>query len=269
MAIKSSFKDTYYVKFYLLAKSGLTDAKIAKAVNVSLKTIEKWKRQKPALREAIEEARSLEDMGAQASFRDYVYQRLDPRLKELWDSINRYEKEKNGILRIEALLNNQGKETRQRLWLYALTNSNFNPSAACRKVNVSRQCFETWCEEPDFQALVDEIDWHKGNFFEAHLVKLVKSGDTHAVIFANRTFNRGRGYGEKLEVQHSGKVEIAYTLDDLDLDVDTLRTLAAAIEKREQNLLEDKSNGRDEKPIEAEFTVKDKPKSKAKRSRHK
>lgn len=262
--MKTLWKDTYYVKAYQLAKSGFTNTKVAAGLGVTLTTLEKWISKKAALREALTDARSVDEAGAAASFRDYVYQRLDPHLRDLWDTINRFEKEKNGILRIEALLEAKGKRTRQRLWLYALTNSNFNPSAACRKVNISRQTFEAWCGDPDFQSLVDEIDWHKGNFFEAQLVRLVKSGDTHATIFANRTFNRDRGYNDKLEVEGKIQHEHSYTLDDLDLPADQLRSILDAITKKEQGLLEHKD---DKDTIDAEFTVKGSKPKKAGRRR--
>jgi hypothetical protein len=79
---------------------------------------------------------------------------------------------------------------------------------ACRKVGISRQTFFLWCKDEKFQALVDEIQEAKKDFFEGSLIRLVAAGDTSATIFANRTVNKDRGYSERhqVDVNVSGQV---------------------------------------------------------------
>lgn len=239
-----SWSDEHYVTAYELARSGFSDAKIREAMGVSEKTWLRWKKVKPAFRQAIERGRKYSGHAAgKTTFRDYVYDRLPDDLKELWDQLEECEREKNGIKRMEALLENAGKGARQHLFLYALVHHNFNPSQACRSVNISRRTFDHWCtHDPDFQRLVDEIHWHKKNFYEQALVERIKEGDVACTIFANRTFNKDRGYSEKFEVDLQGKVEHTHKiipLDALDLPLETRRQILQAYREK-QALIEGK-----------------------------
>ena len=153
---------------------------------------------------------------------------------------------------MERLLDNAGKRARQHLFLYALTASNFNASEACRKVNISRKTFENWVTtEPEFGQLIDEMHWHKKNFFESALVGLIRSGDSSATIFANRTLNRDRGYNEKFELEVKGQVNHAHAhivqIDDLNLPIKVRRLILEAM-RDEDNIIpievEHAGNGR-------------------------
>lgn len=208
---KHVWKDEMYLKIHDLAKSGMSETKIAAALGVTMSTFLKWKKSKSAIRESLKQAGIKHGADEHESFRDYVYKRLPPHLAELWEDIMAVENAPNGLARVEKMLNNAGVRARQHLFVYALTSFNFNASRACRKLNVSRATFESWCHnDPDFLALIDEINWHKGNFFEDALVGLVQRGDASATIFANRTFNRDRGYSEKHEVIHKGGLTITH-----------------------------------------------------------
>ncbi len=232
----SAWKDENYIRAYELARSGLSDAKISSALGVSALTFGNWKRAKSALKDALERARLAKD-GKQQTFAEFVYRQLPQNLQELWDQISRCSTVKNGIQRIEALLDNAGKQARQHLFLYALVNSSFSPSEACRQVNISRSTLESWVtQEPEFSMLMDEIHWHKQNFFEASLVDRVKEGDPSCTIFANKTYNRDRGYGEKLDVDLKGNINHTHThlhvvvkVDDLQLPIETRKLILQAV----------------------------------------
>lgn len=232
-----SWKNTHYVTVYTLAKQGMASTTIAKALGVDPHTFKDWRRKDEALRDALERGRDSAETNSAETFANYVYNQLPARLKRLWDEINRCAKEANGVERMEALLKESGESARQHLFLYALTARAFNISAACKAVNITTACFRKWCtNDPDFQMLMDEIHFHKKNFFEAALVKLVRKGDASATIFVNKTVNRDRGYNEKVDINvthHKGD-NGGLRLEDLDLSVECKREILLAIRKKKE-----------------------------------
>ena len=228
------FRATFYVATYELARDGMSDEQIAKALGVVGQTFRRWCARRPALRDALERARNpaTDD---RPTFHQYVYDHLPPHLRELWDKINECEELENGIERIEALLADKGKRARQHLFLYALTQSMFNVSAALRKLGLSRRTFDAWTKsDPEFAELMDEIHWYKENFFEQAFIGRVAAGDTAAIIHAAKTQLRGRGYNDKVEVVHSGSIttEAVVNIAELDLDVETRRKVLTALRKK-------------------------------------
>jgi hypothetical protein len=92
--------------------------------------------------------------------------------------------------------------------VYALVNGHFHLSEACRKVSITKKTLYRWMgEEPEFRELVDEIQWHKKNFFEAALCKQVAEGNAAVIIHANKTVNRDRGYGTEVGIDVGGRVD--------------------------------------------------------------
>jgi hypothetical protein len=204
---KSKWKNKFYITIYELAKGGHTNKAIAQMHDVDIATLDAWLKKRPTLRWVMKYARKT-NKTKQGSFRDFVYQRLPDDLKRVWNRINRLENEKNGVARIEAMLEDKGKSARQHLFLYAYTTCGFNVSAACRSVNISRKRFEQWCQaDPDFHALMDEMIIHKKDFYEGALNKLIDEGHPLAVIFANKTFNKDRGFNTVIQLEHSGNVQ--------------------------------------------------------------
>ena len=235
------WKERFVLDAYDLAREGMCEKNIARALGVSQPTLSDWKTRYPllgrALRRAYKSLSSVEDSEGDSisTFRGYVYNRLPQELQVLWDEINQIDKKKTGVEQIERLLSRRGTEARQHLFLYAWTASNFSTSQALRKVNISYSTFRKWGEDPTFSSLVTEIQWHKKNFFESSLINLVKSGDTGATIFANRTLNADRGYSEKVQVshEHSGTITHAHIdIDELDLPVNIRRLILQAVRKK-------------------------------------
>jgi hypothetical protein len=66
--------------------------------------------------------------------------------------------------------------------------------------------------------LIDEIQFHKSEFFETALIDCVEARETSAVIFANKTFNRDRGYGASVDIRGN----IHHTTDANSAAVDLL-----------------------------------------------
>jgi len=244
---KTVWKNDKIIKTYELAKSGLNERKIAAALGISFATFVVWEKKKPVFKMALEMGRKAykKPDGSVFSFRDYVYGRMSNSVRVLWDKINKCDRAKNGTERIEAILSKRGVRVRQQLFIYAWTSSNFSISNALRKVNLSRQAFEGWKKDPDFCELINELEWHKGNFFEDHLCKLIAGGDSGATLFANRTYNRGRGYNDKVDVNMELKGEImsnVVNVDSLELPVETRKKILTAMRQKKQDLKAKKSN---------------------------
>jgi hypothetical protein len=240
----SKFKDEYYVTVYELARSGMSENKMSKNLGVSTVTLRSWKKKNKALRDAIDRGRNSKGKMTTQKWFDYVYQKLPANLMKIWDEIQDLEAQPNGIQKIESLLETNGKRARQHIFLHALVTANFNVSRACSVCNIPRRTFENWVtNEPDFSELMNEINVHKKNFFEASLVGLVARGDSAATIFVNRTYNRDRGYNEKVDVNVIGKIEHEHvhahiSIDELELNLEVRTDILKAIRKRNQDTIE-------------------------------
>lgn len=230
----------YLVEAYRLVRAGANYHEICTQLKIAFRSWENWLAKIPELKEAIAMARREKEEDGQ-SLHDWVFQRMSPDLQKLWRDIARWDKEKNGVAKIELMLEDRGKKVRQQLFLHALCLCHFNHSEACRRVNISRFTLHEWInKDPDFAALVEEMEWHKGNFYETALIKLVKAGVPGAVIAANRSYNSARGYGkkDKLDVSLNGTVQQSGILDLAELmpylKHETRLEILDAIEKREQ-----------------------------------
>lgn len=214
------FERTMYVTAFELARDGLSDNQVAKALGVAWLTLARWCKRDPALTDALARGRHHRDPQDEFKFHDYVYDRLAPKLKETWDKIEECEKLDNGVERIEALLGHAGVRARQHLFVYSLTQSQFNVSKSLRKLNITRHVYDNWCaNDPDFAALVDEIHFHKKNFYENAFNRQVKQGQILAVLHAVKTQCRDRGFGDKIEVKHTGTVTHQHTVNITDLQL--------------------------------------------------
>lgn len=216
----SRWRNTYYVKSYLYARDGYSDAKIAKALGVSRVTFLKWRRADKALRVALKTARKP-GTAISTSFSDYVAHRLPDALKDTWDRLCEADADPNPVRRVEALLAGRGEDVRQHLFVHAFVTSNFNKAEACRRTNVSPKTLKRWAADPEFAALCDQVAEMKKDFVDAGLMGLVGQGDTAATIFAAKTLLRDRGYDTKQVIEHQHTGGAAFTLEVLPLDLRT------------------------------------------------
>lgn len=200
------WKDSYYVKAYMLAREGMKDNKIAAALGVSRVTFLKWKRERKALRWSLKQARKTSGSRA-AAFGDYVARRLPDHLKPVWDRLEATDDMDNPERRVEALLSGHGEDVRQHLFVHAFVSSNFNKAEACRRVNVSLKTLNRWMQNEEFVQLCDQLFEMKKDFVDGQLMGLVASGDTAATIFAAKTLLKDRGYDTKQTVEHTGQVK--------------------------------------------------------------
>jgi hypothetical protein len=238
MGKATKWREIFLVRIYRMMRQGLTDLEIAADLGVRRETLWLWRKQRAEYREMVEIVkREVEDT---KDFPAWVYSRLSPELQKLWDKIEALDAARSPVGLIENMLADHGKRARQQLFLHALCTYGFSASQALAKVNVTKKELDRWIREDyGFAELVQEVEWHKANFFEEQLVNLVNEGNPTAVIFANKTFNRERGYANKLEVDHNHSGTVLHGVLDLSEIMGYLSPAAKlevlnAIRKREE-----------------------------------
>jgi hypothetical protein len=88
---------------------------------------------------------------------------------------------------------------------------------ACKAADCPRSTFYKWLsEDEEFKAAVNEIQNVSLDFAESKLFKKIKDEDTTSIIFYLKTKGKKRGYIEKQEIEHSGKVGVTLIEDDAD-----------------------------------------------------
>jgi hypothetical protein len=234
---RKGWKDEMLVEAHELARSGMKDAAIARTIGVAPATFAGWVQTKPALRRVLKRARTGKRGEGYTSFRDFVYGRLPKRAQELWDRLEEVERlgahpERGKMARsILRRIQEEATHIRMSLFIHAMVSTNFMVTAACNKVGISPGLVREWeLRSPDFKT---------------HLINLVRSGDSAATIFANKTINRDRGYNEKVQVEvnhtHSGKV----ALDVKDLSDEVIKGLLEAQRRKAALQLEYKGEIQD------------------------
>ncbi|MHC4372290.1 MAG: hypothetical protein ACYSW8_32195 [Planctomycetota bacterium] len=239
--MNSVFKEEMVFKIYELAKSGCGNEEIAEAIGVVRQTFNNWASKKKIVRQAVKRGRAIYKSGKKGgtgTFMEYVHGKLPAHLNRVWERLNQQDMALTGVEKMEALLSNEGRTARQSLFIHALISSNFRVSTALARSGVSYNMLEKWKEEdPDFPKLVEFLNTLRGNFFEDALCDAVAEGDTAATIFANRTFNRERGYNDKLidikKTSHQINEHVV-KVADLDLSISEKRALLAEVRKTKQ-----------------------------------
>lgn len=93
-----------------------------------------------------------------------------------------------------------GKKQKQFLEAFALTMGNV--SAACKKINISRQTFYDWKEQYyGFADKCEEVEEGNLDFAESKLLLNIKEGKEVSTIFFLKTKGKNRGYIEKQEIE--------------------------------------------------------------------
>lgn len=246
---KTAWKDEFLVRVYKLARSGLRDKPLARCLGVGGKTFASWVASKPALADALEQGR--DDGGRQRlggssyqGFKRFAYDNLPPDARKLWNQLDRVYRLAPGRTRearraaMRAVLESQGKRMRQSLFLQALVASNFVMSIACRTVDLTPHAVRQWArKDRAFAELVAGIHQSKAAFFESALLGLVARHDSAATIWANKTYNRARGYGSQdQEAGESTSSGRRYGMDELDLPPEVLRIVLDKARERSRRL---------------------------------
>jgi hypothetical protein len=249
----------------VLAYAGCNDAEICRHLKMTDFTIRKWRKKYPFFKKALEQGRYLRTLRNTDSMQEWVIGRLTPKAKEVWESIMFWQEHEDEYGKIKQVIGHQTEHIRQRVWLHAFIRCKFSMSAACKLVGVSRQVVDQWRLNGDFKRMVDEILEMQGDFIEEALMDLVAARDTGAVIFASRTKNRDRGYGDRLDinqtVNQNVNIQNSYQLEKLMsmVSVSAVAELSEAMEKldaQKQLALKGKESASTE-TIEVEAEEKD------------
>lgn len=200
---RSKWKPSHPVDIFIYAKQGMSDTDIAKTLGAHITSFNNWRKVHPECQYALDKARnSVANGGTPQTLAEYVYQKLPADLQVLWDKIAYLEDMDGGLEKVELLLSSQPTEIRQLLFIHALSSTAFNVSRAMSMVCVTRSDVHKWTQtDPHFVELMNEIQFHKKNFFEQALVDLVTLRSPMAVIHVNKTLNKDRGYGESIKVE--------------------------------------------------------------------
>lgn len=93
-------------------------------------------------------------------------------------------------------------------FLELLSKNAGNVSRACSAMNINRRTFYNWMEKEEaFKFVVDEIQESLIDNAESELQKLIKDGNTAAILFFLKTKAKSRGYVERQEQDITSKGE--------------------------------------------------------------
>jgi len=223
--------------FFWLCHGEKEMTKQAQLLGVHLDTFKSWWNT-PAFKVARTKAEEFV-AGQAETFGEYVFRQLTPEAQKVWKRISKWaDPKKRQTLEDQANVHREmkalGRKIRQELFIHALIYSNYNLSEACRITGVSYNQLNGWRrEDTGFKRLVEEVEWHKKNFFEHALMDLVAERHPTAVLFVNRTINADRGYSERMTVNHTG-LDPSFGLEDLDLDLETRKRILEAIRRKKE-----------------------------------
>jgi hypothetical protein len=244
--------DRFYVKAYQLACSGMTDEKISKAIGVKNATFAKWVKERPALSEALEQARSR-GAGTRAFMR-LVGQKIPDDLKPLWEELSSDDHDKRAQAYKDV---KQGDKRRaQHLFVHAFIACNFNENKAEDMTGIHAVTVAAWKRnDQHFKGLMEHIRECRKDFVENALMEKIYEGDTACIIMANKTLNKDRGYDSRITVDVQGEVEHRTTISVKDLPPDKLRELLELARRKKAAQLEHKGAIKDG-AVDVEYEVK-------------
>jgi len=243
--LETKWSNDFIWKAYALAAQGESSVTIAKSIGVAASALIRWKKKHKALANAIAAGKKKKapksNSDRSESMREYVHGRLPEDLKQVWTEIMGADTQGNilPMKRLNALLGNckDDQKARQTLWLYIWFESNFNQSEACRQMNISHNLVRNvWKKDPDFFNLFNEMNKIKGDFYESAMVKGVRDGNPYLIAFANKTYNRDRGYGETLDINVSGTIQHNHvvSIEDLNLPIEVRKQLLVAVREQQK-----------------------------------
>ena len=225
----------------LLAMKGMPVTKIAKQLGISTTALRKNQSLKYALERGEVEyinieknSKKLKKLTEEGSISNFILERLPQELRPVWDEIQEASSMDDPDVIVDAITKDLGKRARQQLFLQSLIHNCYSVSKACRQIGIARPLFNMWCNsDPDFAALLKEVQQHKKDFVEQSLMHRIATGDTQATIFASKTLNRDRGYNEKIEVDlNHTSASLGIQLSDLDLSLECRKEIWEALQKK-------------------------------------
>jgi hypothetical protein len=106
------------------------------------------------------------------------------------------------------------KYTRQQV-IDALAESMGMISPAARTLGCSRNTITTYMKEyPEIAEAISDANEEVNDVAELKLYDAIKRGEAWAICFRLKTRAKNRGYIEKAEVEHAGRVQIELVYDE-------------------------------------------------------
>lgn len=160
---------------------------------------------------------------------NYILANLSPQARAIWEKITKL----STYAEVDACFKNKPLQLRQQLFCTAVLYTGHDYAKALRMVGVPYGDFMKWRTDPEFSQMLEELQWHKKQFFHKSLMGLVAEGHPGAVIFVNRTVNADMGYSERLDLNIQGQTHAGdYPLDQLGLPASVLKQVLEAMEKK-------------------------------------
>jgi hypothetical protein len=241
------FNNTHYVKLYrLMCEQGMSLEKAAKCLGLSAPALNRQLLDDEALQDVLAHAsqkKALTKTGGDSNyFNKWVVGHLHTQhAQQAWEEIcvawEETRKNRKSLGRrysptgqLVAIVDPLSDADKKALFLHALYDTGYDISAALRMTHIPRYVMQSWMADPKFVSIVEELRNSRQDEVEGALMQLVREGDRGAVIFASKTINRGRGYGDKVQVEHSRGIQLG--LEDLDLPIEVLEQIEQAIERK-------------------------------------
>lgn len=185
----------------------------------------------------LEQAREMAERNrSKGALKNYIISHLSQENRVLWDRLIKM----STLEEINAIFKRKPNKVRQQLFCHAILHTGYDLSKACFMVGINRVKLEGWRQDPVFLQMLEEIQFHKKNFFEHALIGLISDGYPGAIIYANRTINRDRGYDEKVTIENTNTgITVDWDIGNLDLDLPTMKKVLAAVEKKKAQALEE------------------------------
>lgn len=161
---------------------------------------------------------------------NYILSVLSPSARATWDKITKL----NTYEEVNAVFKGKPTKLRQQLFCTAVLYTGHDNSKALRMVGIEYGQLMQWKQDAEFLQMLEEVQWHKKQFFQKALIGLVAEGHPGAVVFVNRTVNADMGYSERLDLNVQGQAgnDVRYELEQLNLPVAVLKTVLEAIERK-------------------------------------
>lgn len=175
-------------------------------------------------RNAYEAAKAKSSLGLIAEF-------VDQETLETWEILERASKVSE---KQQALMNlaTRGDVARQRLFVHAVVESQFNIAKVCKTLGIGKKTLDTWLRESkEFREMLENIQWAKKAFVESHFMDLIAKGSEKATIAAAQTLLRDE-YGQSVRVE--GQINHAVAVVDLGaikLPVEARRAILEAVQE--------------------------------------
>jgi transposase-like protein len=101
-------------------------------------------------------------------------------------------------------------EFKKKAFIKAYKKAFGNVSQSCLAIGIDRSTYYDWIKKDEkFKKKIEEAEPQERflDFLESKLVEQINGGNTTSIIFALKTKGKNRGYVERQEIVHDGRLE--------------------------------------------------------------